>query len=509
MANKYDLIVIGAGNGGLSAAACGAKKGLKVLVLEKQNSPGGAATSFVRGRFEFEPALHELCTVGTAENKGTIWNLFESLGADVEWCTGMDETYRLLVPEEGIDVTMPCGVQNFIAKLEKEVPGSAPSMTKMIQLGAEAAKAWEEKNKFAPGNEEFVKAYPNFEKLAGYSVSEVLDALEMPEKAKAIVNTYWCYLGASADTLDFISYARMLLGYIVYGAGMAKGFSYGISTALEKVICENGGEILYNTEVERIIVENGKAVGVEVNNEEIRADYIVSNAYPQFVFGKMMNADEAPVMAKKNAVANNLGLSFVTVYLGMNKTAEELGIDAYSTFISHTSDSAAIQAAATDTTEYPGYVIVNCLNKLVSDVTPEGTCQLFFTTPFFGRGWDNVSAEEYGALKLKIATAMIEDAEKSMGISIKPYIEEIEIATPVTLARFLGTPCGTPYGYQVSPTCNGLGRQYLEQNGEETIPGLIFVGASSRRGDGFSSAYLSGMDAINKIMADKAGKGDC
>jgi len=509
MAGKYDLIVIGAGNGGLSAAACGAKNGLKVLVLEKQNSPGGAASSFVRGRFEFEPSLHELCTVGTAENKGGMWKLFESLDADVEWCTGMDETYRMLVPEEGIDVTMPCGVQNFIAKLEEEVPGSAPSMTRMIQLGAEIARAWEEPNKFEPGNEEFVKAYPNFVKLAGYSVSEVLDALEMPEKAKAIVSNYWCYLGASADTLDFLSYARMLLGYIVYGAGMAKGFSHGISTALEKVICENGGEILYNTEAQRIIIEDGKAAGVVANGEEIRADYIVSNAYPQIVFGKMVNSDEVPETAKKTAAAGSLGLSFGTVYLGMNKTPAELGISAYSTFISHTSDSAAVQTAATDTTGYPGYVIVNCLNKLIPSATPEGTCQLFLTTPFFGRGWDNVSAEEYGALKLKLATAMIEDAEKSMGISIKPFIEEIEIATPVTLARFLGTPCGTPYGYQVSPTCTGVGRQYLEQNGEETIPGLLFVGASTRRGDGYSSAYLSGMDAIKKIMANRAGKENC
>ncbi len=53
MSEKYDVIVVGAGNAGLVAAATTAKNGLKTLLLEKHNLPGGCATSFRRGRFEF------------------------------------------------------------------------------------------------------------------------------------------------------------------------------------------------------------------------------------------------------------------------------------------------------------------------------------------------------------------------------------------------------------------------------------------------------------------------
>ena len=51
---KYDAVVIGAGNGGLAAAVRLSQAGMKTLLVEKHNIPGGFATSFRRGRFEFE-----------------------------------------------------------------------------------------------------------------------------------------------------------------------------------------------------------------------------------------------------------------------------------------------------------------------------------------------------------------------------------------------------------------------------------------------------------------------
>lgn len=59
MEKHVDVVVVGAGNGGLGAALMTSHAGLKTLVLEKHNLPGGAATSFVRGRLEFESALYE------------------------------------------------------------------------------------------------------------------------------------------------------------------------------------------------------------------------------------------------------------------------------------------------------------------------------------------------------------------------------------------------------------------------------------------------------------------
>lgn len=69
---QYDAIVIGAGNGGLVAAARLSQLGFKVLLAEQNDAPGGCASSFKRGRFEFETALHELCDLGSTANPGTF-----------------------------------------------------------------------------------------------------------------------------------------------------------------------------------------------------------------------------------------------------------------------------------------------------------------------------------------------------------------------------------------------------------------------------------------------------
>ena len=54
MAAKYDVVVVGAGNAGLSAAVKCAVEGKKTLLIDQHNLPGGCASSFRRGRFELK-----------------------------------------------------------------------------------------------------------------------------------------------------------------------------------------------------------------------------------------------------------------------------------------------------------------------------------------------------------------------------------------------------------------------------------------------------------------------
>lgn len=133
MSFKYDAVVIGAGNGGLTAAVRLAQGGAKTLLVEKHNLPGGFATSFRRGRFEFEASLHELNDFGTADNAGDVRQLFDSLGVTdkIEWFL-IPDAYRVICKSEGLDATMPFGVKAFIDRMEQYVPYSRKSTEKSL-----------------------------------------------------------------------------------------------------------------------------------------------------------------------------------------------------------------------------------------------------------------------------------------------------------------------------------------------------------------------------------------
>ena len=123
--NNYDVIVIGAGNGGLAAAATLAEKGKKVILFEKHNIPGGCGTSFRRGRFEFEVALHQLSHLGTEEKPGPLRQQFRRYGIEkeIDWIE-IEELYRVNFPD-GTGISIPVGREKCVDFLCREFPEQA------------------------------------------------------------------------------------------------------------------------------------------------------------------------------------------------------------------------------------------------------------------------------------------------------------------------------------------------------------------------------------------------
>ena len=272
---KYDAVVIGAGNGGLVAAIRLLQGGAKVLLVEKHNLPGGFATSFRRGRFEFEASLHELNDFGTKENAGDLRDLFDALGVTdkIDWIQ-IPEAYRVIVKSENLDATMPFGVEDFIKKMSSYVPGSEKSMRKFFDLAEEVrlAQAYSNSVNGKTDSKVMVSKYGNFVRCGSYSVNEVLKTLKMPKKAIDILSAYWCYLGANLDDMSFVHYASMVNRYIRRGASMPKMRSHEISLALVDRILELGGEVLFNTEAVKILQDktDGGVAGVVLDDGTAR-----------------------------------------------------------------------------------------------------------------------------------------------------------------------------------------------------------------------------------------------
>lgn len=497
--DSYDVVVIGAGNGGLTATAELAKQGVKVLLLEQHNIPGGFATSFVRGRFEFEASLHELNSWGPQENKGQIRYLFENrYGLDAEFVE-VPEAYRLIItdPEEHIDVCMPFGIKNFIDAIDQEVPGSKESLEKFFQLTQEFMDAFRYIGK-AHGNPDqkvLLKEYPNFLRTAAYSIEDVEDALNIPKKAQNIMNAYWCYLGLPCNRINSTIFAMMLHSYLSRGAYIPKMRSHEYTTAFDKMIREKGGQIQYNTWVEKILVENGKVMGIETSQgDKIFTNYVISNASPTLVYNSLIYPkSEVPQTAYKEVNARIHGLSAFVVYLGLDSSAKDLAINEYSYFIMEKASTEEIYDSWTKLETPKGQATV-CLNNAIPDCSPSGTSILYITTLFRPEAWYGVKPDDYFRIKNKIAKGLIKQFENATGSNISDYIEEIEIATPPTFYRYTKSYNGVIYGYELEPWDSVLTR-FMCRKDESHINGLEFAGGFSRRGHGYSSSLASGNTA--------------
>ena len=175
---KYDAVVIGAGNGGLAAACRMAKGGKKTLLVERHNLPGGCASSFRRGRFEFETALHEICEWGSKENPGGCRKTCEEFGLDIPWHMVPDNFRVITTASDGkthIDATLPCTVKEFVNEMERLVPGCRKSIQDLFDLGTEFHEAGDYSLSVAGKTDPkyMQEHFPNFLRLGSYTVNRV------------------------------------------------------------------------------------------------------------------------------------------------------------------------------------------------------------------------------------------------------------------------------------------------------------------------------------------------
>ena len=112
--SEYDVVVIGSGIGGLSAAAAAASTGLSVAVLESHDTPGGAAHEWnIKGyHFESGPSLYAGLSPATSPNP--LKHVFQIIGEEPEWITY--DRWGTYLPDG--DFAAAVGAEDFMAKLD-------------------------------------------------------------------------------------------------------------------------------------------------------------------------------------------------------------------------------------------------------------------------------------------------------------------------------------------------------------------------------------------------------
>ena len=208
----------------------------------------------------------------------------------------------------------------------------------------------------------------------------------------------------------------------------------------------------------------------------------------------MLAPDQVPEAVWGEMKRTSLSPSAFTLYLGLDKPPEALGITSSTNFIlGHTdADDVYEQMKSLDIDQRDG-LMMTCYTLIDPDFSPPGTSQVALITLKFGDAWLQVPPGRYAAEKYRVAEAMLQQAERVFP-HLRDHIEEMEIATPITHMRYLGTPKGAIYGFEKHIKDSPVflpNRMHIE--------GLYLAGGWVG-GNGFQPTLESGVAAANALM---------
>ncbi|MCB1837618.1 MAG: NAD(P)/FAD-dependent oxidoreductase [Alcanivoracaceae bacterium] len=325
----YDAIVIGSGIGGMTAAACLAELGKKVVVFEQHYTAGGFTHSYARNGYEWDVGVHYIGDVGAPHT--LTRRLFDFVsGGKLEWAP-MDAHFdRIFLGKDSYDlVATP---KAYRAELLKHFPDEEKAIDEYFRRIATAANAMRlvtmEKLLPKPGAA-LARAWRKWRMPSwlNQTTRSVLESLTSKQKLIAVLTGQWGDNGLPPAESSFIIHSLIARHYL-YGGYYPVGGASQIAETIIPQIQKTGGELFTYASVEEILVERGKAVGVRMaDGHEVRAPIVISNAGVFNTFGKLLPADVAKAsgyLKKLDTVKRSM--ASLGMYIGIKDTAENLGL---------------------------------------------------------------------------------------------------------------------------------------------------------------------------------------
>ncbi|NOX86822.1 MAG: FAD-dependent oxidoreductase, partial [Chlorobi bacterium] len=280
MDNKYDIIIIGAGLGGLECAYILSKKGYKVCVLEKNPKAGGTLQGFQRGNCRFSSGMHYIGSLDEGQVMNRMFRYFGIL--DKLKLKRMDENGFEVFHIAGKEYKYPMGHQRFTEQMISYFPEEKKAVEKYVADIQATADEVDVYNLRYPVNYDIrnsrsltLGAYEYIRSLSGNT-----------ELQNVLAAQNFNYAGTK-ETSPFYTHA-LINNYYLNSAYKFVGGSDQLVIHLVKNIEENGGIVLTGKKANQFVFENDLLAGVRTENGEIFfADRFISNIHPALTFGMM------------------------------------------------------------------------------------------------------------------------------------------------------------------------------------------------------------------------------
>jgi prolycopene isomerase len=505
--SNYPTVIIGAGLGGLCCGAYLAKQGVPVTIIEQHNKPGGYATSFDRagGKFIFEVSLH-----GTSVNNNATARILEDLGVLRRLqLVELPEVYRLKTPDMDISVPQK-DPEAYIRLLTKYFPAEKDGIRRFVQqmlgLAEEVDRLHKKKGKFFKPI--FPIQYRKMWNIRNKTLADLINDYVSDTRLKDTLAALWGYYGLPPSKLSGFYYANVTGGYLKNGSYYIKQRSQDLSYELAEVIEKSGGQIIYETSVEKILIKNGVVNGILLSEGNVlAAKAVVSNAGAITTFKKLLPPKALPDEYLERLENYRPSLSTFIVWLGLN-TELRGKIKGYSTHVlSGHSAETDYQSCLKGDIEHGSFSVTIYDNAFDGYSTPgTSTLMLLFLCGYepwrrYEHDYKTGNKTAYYEEKNRWTDILIRRAEKMVVPGLSSLIEVKETATPLTNSRYTGNTEGAIYGFEQS-----MENAYMTRISNETpIKGLYLAGAWGNPGGGYPGVLRSGQLTFDKLMESWGG----
>jgi phytoene dehydrogenase-like protein len=476
------VIVIGGGVAGLSAAIYAKRSGFDVTLCEQHSIAGGMCTSWRRKGYLFEGAIHWL--TGSSP-KTQVYQMWKETGA-------LDETVKVYLHDVFRSVEWEGKILNIYRSIDKTAqqllelsPADEYEIRKLVKMvkaftnmgmpvmDIKGVKAKNPKRMTLGSMLKMIPAFPVFAKMSKLTCDEYFKRFKHPGVRKLL---NFIPEGFFAGSVIF-TLATLETG----DGGYPEGGSLAMTERMAQTLKNLGGKLLFNTKVNKVVIENGAVTGVKLENETLKADAVIVTQETIAALDRLFDTPpDDPWLKELREITKPAVCTFISI--GVRSELPEI--------IPEWRLDEPIKYADREITEigfnnYAGY----------EGYAPKGCTAL--TTALMGdtyNFWKKAKEEgrydeEKRLLAEQVSRAFCRKYPQSQG-----KIEVIDIATPLTYERYTGAYHGSWM------TVQGPGDKMQNYPGfVKDVRGLYFSGHRIMPPGGHPSALYTGRMAAQLV----------
>ena len=505
MTTDYDVIVIGSGAGGLAAAVPLAQQGMRVLVCEQHEIPGGWTQTFTLNGYRFSPGVHY---IGELHPGGSLRRIYEGLGVsqDMVFCELNPDGYdHFLVGERKFD--FPKGKEALAERLKSYFPQEAEGidgylnavdsmMTNLNRLG---------RVKSAGDALQAVGGAGTLLKWARRTGQDLIDEFVSDPVLRGVLAGQSGDHGMPPSEVSAFVHAGITHHYF-NGGYYPLGGAFAIPRAFIRALKRAGGTLRLQAPVEKILLDGKRVTGVRLaDGEEITAKYVISNADPEVTFGKMIGREHLSAKLRRKVDKVTYSVSALSLFFATDMDLRSAGLDSGNMWMYDNEDVDNLYRLGLSDyvlrAEMPASIFLTVTTLKDPSKMHQGhhTCEAFTFVGYepFQQWANSVPGNRpaaYEAMKEDLAWKMFKALDKRIP-GLSKHIVFWNLGTPLTNEFFINATRGNLYGISKSRTQVGPGSFQTHTEFE----GLYLCGASTLS-HGVAGVTVSGLAAAKSIL---------